>query len=174
MRSVTLAFVAVALFAIGCDNAPKDQTVLARMITPPNATLKSMVKSPPKRVEVKENYGLATLEGRWHDVGRKKYMFTTAVVNSVHVVCGKLTCTEEIAAIYVKDLDGARIGLTDGEMTTITHEYRITEWSTEKIVAVEEMPVATLELRIFPREKTADRTYTEREDPSVFSRYILE
>lgn len=133
-----------------------------------------MVKSPPKRVDVNEKYGIATVEGRWRDVGPKKFMFTTATVNSVHIFCGKVTCTEEIAAIYVEGLDGERIGLTDGEMTTITHEYRITEWSPEKVVAVEELPVATLELRIFPREKTADRTYTEREDPKVFSRYVLE
>jgi hypothetical protein len=36
------------------------------------------------------------------------------------------------------------------------------------------MPVATLELRIFPGTRTADQIWAERQDPKVFNRYVLD
>jgi hypothetical protein len=42
------------------------------------------------------------------------------------------------------------------------------------ISAFKNLPVATLELQIFPKTQTADCVYTERKDASVFNRYVLE
>jgi hypothetical protein len=62
----------------------------------------------------------------------------------------------------------------NGELYGSCNEYEIREWSEDLILAVKTMPVATLEHRIFPKTKTADRIYAEHEDPNVFSRYVLE
>lgn len=138
--------------------------------------LQQKVKSPPKAVVVRDADGTAVLEGRWRNVGPKKYLFTTPTINTVYIECAKGVgrCTETIAFISSDFLDSRRGGFADGELGSITHEYQIIEWSAEKIVATKAMPVAVLELRIFPREQSADRIYSERADPTVFSRYVLE
>jgi len=135
------------------------------------------VKARPKKIQVNKAHAIATLEGRWRDLGPKKYLFTTPTVNSVHVQCSRadMKCTETITYVFLASLDGDRIGgFLEGELGSITNNYRITEWSADKIVAVKKMLVATLELRIFPPENSADRVYAERGDPKVFSRYVLE
>jgi hypothetical protein len=168
-----ISFAAVAATACGSEPpaAPSKPDVDSTRI------IQQTVKARPKKIEVSKAYPIATLEGRWRDVGPKKYLFTTPTVNSVHVQCGRaeMKCTETITYVFLTSLDGDRFGgFLEGELGSITNNYRITEWSADKIVAVKEMLVATLELRIFPPENTADRVYAERADPKVFSRYVLE
>jgi hypothetical protein len=157
-------------------SVPREQ---AAESAPPKTTplWAGSIKSPKKRVQLSDRWRIATIEGRWRKVNPDMYYFTTPTINSVHISCGKeeLTCTERIAWVYSITLDGERSGASqDGELFAITLEYEVREWSSDRILAVRDMPAATLELGMFPKTGTADRLYAEREDPKVFNRYVLE
>ncbi len=135
------------------------------------------IKSPNKRVDVNDEYGIATIEGRWKKVSPGTFVSTTATINTVQIFCARKErlCTETVASVYSRSLDGYRYGAyQDGQLLVIHHELQIREWSEDLIFAFKNMPVATLELRIFPKTQTVDRIYAEREDSSVFNRYVLE
>jgi hypothetical protein len=135
------------------------------------------IKSPNKRIDVSDQYGIATIEGRWKKVSPGTFLSTTATINTVQIFCDRKErlCTETIAYVYSRSLDGYRYGaFQDGELLVIHHALQIREWSEDLIFAFKNMPVATLELRIFPKTQTVDRIYAEREDSSVFNRYVLE
>jgi hypothetical protein len=144
---------------------------------PPLQSWISAIKSPKKLVYVKPKYGIATIQRRWKRVNPEKHIFTIPTINSVEIFCthDNHRCTETMAFVYSKSMDHhLYCAFKDGELYARSNEYEIREWSEDLILAVKIMPVAMLELRIFPKTKTADRIYAEREDPNVFSRYVLE
>ncbi len=148
----------------------------AELPAAPSQSPAAAIKSPKKRVDVRPKYGIATIQGQWKRVNPDTYGFTLATINSVEIFCthNERRCTETITFVYSHSLDGFNYGFQDGELSGHNNQYEILLWSEDLILAVNIMPVATLELRIFPKTKTADRIYTEREDPSVFNRYVLE
>jgi hypothetical protein len=185
MRRSRLLFILIALLVVepsykiyqqgGIRN--NHSTLAAELPVASSPSSMEVIKSPKKRVDVRAQYGIATIEGRWKKVNPDMHLFTTPTINTVKILCGheERRCTETIAFVYFKSLDGDRYGgFQDGELGVISHEYEIREWSEDLILAVKIMPVATLEIRIFPKTQTVDRIYAEREDPSVFNRYVLE
>ena len=185
MRRFRLLLILTAFVVVGSgyeiyhhDGIRNEHSALAAAL--PVASFPSWmaaIKSPKKRVDVSAQYGIATIEGRWKRVSPDTFISTTATINTVQIFCDhkERLCTETIAFVYSRSLDGYRYGAyQDGELGIINHTIDIREWSEDLIFAFKNMPVATLELRIFPKTQTVDRIYAEREDSSVFNRYVLE
>lgn len=168
-RAGVLPFMLLVLTLTSCG-APNVTTV-------PCSPIGSIpIHSWPKDVSFSEQYGVATLDGRWRaTTTRESPLPMPPVLNTTHVLCGKpeMVCTESIAML--RSDRQVTISELDPLLDVRTHEYQVVEWSGEVIHAVEQLPVGDLEIRISLPDKSAQRSYREtRGDLSVYDHWVLE
>lgn len=139
-----------------------------------------VARSPAKRMILdKETKSIVSFEGRWKALSQHK-MSMIPPINTVIGHCNKksLICSETIALYYRPD---DRTPSGDPYLYLQTHDYRIVEWTSTRITAREEAPVADIEIRISLADNSIERSAKETTvrgsttaDPNISRHWILE
>jgi hypothetical protein len=127
----------------------------------------------------KETKSMVSFEGRWKAISQQKIEMLPPI-NTVVGHCNKktLTCSETLALYYRPD---DRTPSGDPYLYPQTHDYRVIEWTSTRIIAREEAPVADIEIRISLVDKSIERSAKETTargsmtaDPNISRHWILE
>jgi hypothetical protein len=139
-----------------------------------------VARSPAKRITWdKEKKEYVSFEGRWKAISQQKIEMLPSI-NTVVGYCNKntLTCSETIALYYRPD-DRTPSGVP--YLYLQSHEFRVVEWTSMRITAREEAPVADIEIRISLADNSIERSAKETTargsaaaDPNILRHWILE
>jgi hypothetical protein len=158
MKCIRLALLSLA---IGCTPNPGEN-----------------VDSPKRKVDtVGRSY--VTFEGRWRTISESGSR-SIPRLNTAVGYCEKatMTCNENIAKLYSKD---EWPGHPNGFLRVAGTDFKVIEWSKDRIIARYEAPVADLELRISLSDGSAERSFRETKargsdtaDPKIAGHWVLE
>lgn len=136
------------------------------------------ITSPNKKISFFDQQGgFATISGRWKATKVPAYQLPPTEINTVRIYCNrtKKICTETVAYMRVEqDKKSSILDVLD------SFEYKITQWTDSKIVAVCKGKSDRYEMIISLKEKTAERIMRstgEVEGPeadSTQAKWILE
>jgi hypothetical protein len=137
------------------------------------------VESPNRRVDVVIPHRLVTFEGRWRTVSQTG---STSIprLNTATGHCEKatMTCSESIAKLYGKN---EWPGRSNGFLRVANTDFRVIEWSKDRVVARYEAPVADIEIRISLSDGSAERSFRETKargsetaDSKIAGHWVLE
>jgi hypothetical protein len=149
-------------------------TLFASLLCILPACSKDDIRSPTKRIESLDNWVI--VEGRWKQTTTSDSKL--ARINSTYIVCDKLSMIcEENTAVLATPQDNPPGNL----LYILNLKYNISQRSGDIIKASYTAPVADFELKIFLRDKFAERSFRETKargsetaDPNVFGHWVLE
>jgi hypothetical protein len=115
------------------------------------------ISSPLHTVNVETGY--VTFEVRWRAISQTGSI-RMPKLNTVSGICVRetRTCQENIARLYEKG-EWSENGA--GYLSVTTLEFRVIEWSSARIVARYEAPVADFEIRISLSDRSVERSFRE-------------
>jgi hypothetical protein len=134
-------------------------------------------RSPPRAVNVEQGY--VTFEGRWRVIADRVGVHMPKL-NTISGVCRRntKTCEESVAKLFRKS---EWLRDRPGYLIVTTTEFEIVEWSSARIVARYEAPVADLELRLSLSDLSVERSFRETKargsdtaDPKNAGHWVLE
>jgi hypothetical protein len=135
------------------------------------------IQSPLRKVNVDDRF--VTFEGRWLTISQTG---STKIpkLNTISGICIRQnkTCEERLANLFGK---GEWSANGPGYLSVTTTEFQIIEWSSDRIVARYEAPVADVELRISLADRSVERSFRETKargsdtaDPKIAVHWVLE
>jgi len=135
------------------------------------------IRSPLRKVNVEDSY--VTFEGRWRSIAQTGSIKLPRL-NTVSGICDRetRTCQENIARLYGK---GEWLANSPGYLSVTNLEFRVIEWSSARIVARYEAPVADFELRVSLPDRSVERSFRETKargsetaDSKIAGHWVLE